>query len=241
MSKWVLTAFSISLLLLNQSLLYAQCTKDVDCKGNRICVNGECVEPSTESSGTEKKSSSKPLGAVNIYFQPLGFVQFGPIVGLEIKVAEIAVLDAHWRYSKLGVAYNAIAGTFLDDDEYLLPSSMAFGGGVRFLIPTKSPHRPYAGALFEFNLEKRIEDEDQSYESERDSRSLVFATAGGYRFRIGNSFNLSLGGMFGAAFDVYKKWWYTNIYYEPGKFDGKHRVHPFGMLEVALGWEIGRK
>lgn len=55
MSKWVLTAFSISLLLLNQSLLYAQCTKDVDCKGNRICVNGECVEPSTESSGTEKK------------------------------------------------------------------------------------------------------------------------------------------------------------------------------------------
>jgi hypothetical protein len=35
---------------------YGQCSRDVDCKGDRICVNGECVEP-------EKSSESKPSGS----------------------------------------------------------------------------------------------------------------------------------------------------------------------------------
>ena len=28
---------------------YAQCTKDTECKGDRVCVHGECVEPPTAS------------------------------------------------------------------------------------------------------------------------------------------------------------------------------------------------
>jgi hypothetical protein len=33
--------------LASTSLSYAQCTKDVDCKGERICQEGNCVEPPT--------------------------------------------------------------------------------------------------------------------------------------------------------------------------------------------------
>ncbi|HUI93764.1 MAG TPA: hypothetical protein VLX68_16095 [Chitinivibrionales bacterium] len=35
-----------------------QCTKDTDCKGDRVCVDGECVEP--QKSKTEGSSASEP-------------------------------------------------------------------------------------------------------------------------------------------------------------------------------------
>ena len=42
---------------------FSQCTKDTDCKGNRVCVNGECVEPSTPAGGSMTTSGENSAGS----------------------------------------------------------------------------------------------------------------------------------------------------------------------------------
>lgn len=36
----------------------AQCTKDIECRGDRICENGRCVNPPTQSGATKPKPSA---------------------------------------------------------------------------------------------------------------------------------------------------------------------------------------
>lgn len=38
----------------------AQCTKDTDCKGNRICVNGNCIEPPQKGPGESSSQTAQP-------------------------------------------------------------------------------------------------------------------------------------------------------------------------------------
>jgi hypothetical protein len=38
----------------------AQCSKDTDCKGDRLCVKGVCVDPSGRTTGTSSAISEKP-------------------------------------------------------------------------------------------------------------------------------------------------------------------------------------
>jgi hypothetical protein len=155
--------FSISALLAIQSS-YSQCLKDVDCKGDRICNNGECVEPQASGkaspaaspavSDDQKASSSansiRPLSLVNIFVHPLGFVQFGPIVGVEVSPVDKLVIDAHVRYSALGIVYNAIATASDDGDKKELKlSTMGIGTQVKYLIPfRRTASRPYFGGIF---------------------------------------------------------------------------------------------
>lgn len=40
--------------------LSAQCSKDTDCKGDRVCVKGVCVDPPERSTGTSSAISEKP-------------------------------------------------------------------------------------------------------------------------------------------------------------------------------------
>ncbi len=42
---------------------FGQCTKDTDCKGNRVCVNGECVEPSSQTGGSLTTSGANVEGS----------------------------------------------------------------------------------------------------------------------------------------------------------------------------------
>jgi len=39
---------------------FAQCTKDTDCKGNRVCENGQCVSPPSEASNPPAEPQYAP-------------------------------------------------------------------------------------------------------------------------------------------------------------------------------------
>jgi hypothetical protein len=45
------------IILFTMQTAFGQCTKDVDCKGDRVCVNGECVEPVKSTTGPASGSS----------------------------------------------------------------------------------------------------------------------------------------------------------------------------------------
>ncbi len=47
MKKSIALAFSALIIAAVANGAFSQCTKDSDCKGNRICVQGECREPDT--------------------------------------------------------------------------------------------------------------------------------------------------------------------------------------------------
>ena len=233
------------------SSAFTQCSKDTECKGNRVCVNGQCVEPeanaSLPSGGSAAAAVSVPLGGVTLYTHPLGFLQFGPIVGLEFGANDGLTIDAHWRYSKLGFAYNAVIQAFNPDDDMDVGfGSMGFGSQVRYYFPmARTAGRPYVGGMFEYNIDKSTKEKGERWETTHDNRQIAFCATGGYRFRIGQGFNLTLGIIGGCAFSTISEWSYVNQSYaiaenEPGTREGDPVTVPFGMLELGMGWEFGR-
>jgi hypothetical protein len=54
---------ALFLLLSDPATVFGQCSKDMDCKGNRICVKGACVDPSPSSSTPSPPAESAPSEA----------------------------------------------------------------------------------------------------------------------------------------------------------------------------------
>lgn len=217
----------------------AKCGKDTDCKGDRICVDGECISPLATKTAPEQRTLSTDLGNASFYLHPLGLVQFGPILGFEIGTGSNAVLDLHMRYSPLGLAHWAIATEGFSKDKTLSFASMAVGAGMRYLFPVKRfAHRPYTGVFMEYGWDIHSGNKGDYYEWEGESTYLVAAGEGGFRWRIGESFFVGLGLMAGAVFVITDDWWYTNPELQADPSDPE--VYPFAMLSFVLGWEFGR-
>ena len=243
----------LGIIVFCSSSAVGQCTKDTDCKGDRICVDGECVSPAADQSEALSDQPEKnmvdadvkicractQMGAISFYFEPLGFVQFGPIFGIEIGTGSNLMIDAHLRYSAGGLIYRAISTEFEPEQE-LNPGSMAVGGGIRYFFPrTRSPHRPYLGGFFEYGWESGTGDEGDYDEWTWESRHIVFGADGGFRFRFGNTFYLGLGGSFGVAPEIFDEWEYVNPLLTE-ESESETDVYPFGMLRLTLGFEFGR-
>lgn len=60
----------VGLIMLAASTSRADCSKDTDCKGNRVCDEGRCVapDPGTRSSHERSEPESKSIGRANVSF-----------------------------------------------------------------------------------------------------------------------------------------------------------------------------
>jgi opacity protein-like surface antigen len=235
-----------SIVFVFASVAFSQCTKDMECKGNRVCVNGECVE-SAPGTSTAAAGTSVPLGAATLYVHPLGFVQFGPLIGLEFRANDGLTIDVHWRYAKLGFTYAALVQALNPDETKDISfGAMGFGSQVRYYFPlSRRAGRPYFGGMFEYSIDKGTTEKGEDWESTYDSRQMVFCATGGYRYRIGTGFNMTLGLMAGCAFGISNEWSYTDQVtpYNPSKAGIQENdpvTIPFAMLELGIGWEFGR-
>jgi hypothetical protein len=84
-------AIAVSIILGSASYLHAQCTKDVDCKGDRICVDGKCVDshqPNAAAPALENKSKTGSPGW-GIGAGVTGFVLSPVMLGLGIGSAVV--------------------------------------------------------------------------------------------------------------------------------------------------------
>ena len=66
----MLAATSAALAMVETRAAHAGCTKDVECKGLRICENGRCVDPPPEA-GIESPSAAASAGAVSDVAAPV--------------------------------------------------------------------------------------------------------------------------------------------------------------------------
>jgi hypothetical protein len=165
---------------------------------------------------------------------PLGFVQFGPMVNMEFGFPNNMVLNIHTRFPSAGLLSYVVLDHSDGIDDL---SGIAFGGGLLFFM-TDNKHKPYVGGLLEYHTADILYGEGDSWEWDKTENALVIAANGGYRFRFGHFF-LNTGAFLGAAFVSYE-WEYTDPSY--GEYDDDPRdgtdVQPFGMLEVTLGVEF---
>lgn len=53
----------LSALALSPRLAHADCSKDTDCKGSRVCVQGQCVNPPPGSAATVAPPAAAPVAA----------------------------------------------------------------------------------------------------------------------------------------------------------------------------------
>ena len=219
------------------------CEKDTDCEGERICVDGKCVSADEENVEKETKGASVPLGKFSIYYNPLGALLFGPILGCEPYIDSNLVFDIHIRFSALGLAYNAIATEGFEYDLY--GSSMAVGIGIRGLIQLKnSNHRPYVGGFIEYAWDSGGEDYYDYLigltKWRWKTKLIILAANGGYRWRIGKIFFLGLGADLGVGIEIQDEetWHFPSAADE--KNDCEKNATFFGMIELVLGLEFGR-
>lgn len=216
--------------------LFAQCTKDTDCKGDRVCIDGECVEPGEKIEPTIMQKTvlpKKSMGKFMFYIDPLGALFFGPHVGFEIGVGPNSFIDVHYRHSAFGLIYDAIATEGFD--WYMKMGSGAVGSGFKhYLIIGNMPHRLYLGGSFDFGW-SGVKDPG---EWETFANLLFIAGHTGWLWRFDGPFNLGLGLLFGVAIEVKDEKEYDPDYVGEEEPSEKN-VYPGGGLQLLLNFEFG--
>ncbi|MGD8276827.1 MAG: hypothetical protein PVH00_02320 [Gemmatimonadota bacterium] len=167
-----------------------------------------------------------PAFGPTIYLNPLGFLQFGPTLGVEAPAGSDGYLDLHVRMQGLGALMHAI----WDDTK---ARQLGVGGGYRaFLGSPESRNRWYAGGLGEF-----VWSPYGKGNSEGRALGVVLAGQLGHRWRRESGIFFNLGLLAGSYTELSDESWNVNTpdqrSTEPNESGG------FGMLEFSIGFEFG--
>jgi len=155
----------------------------------------------------------KPMSNVDILFNPLGFLQFGPMVDLEIQTSRGLFFVVDLRWHGLGLLSHLIEETDLS------VASTAAGVGLRYFFQSPStPHAPYVGFLTEFGINWFLDGNSDGY--------IAFVLNPGYRWRFGKT-AINVGFVVGAGATVFNT--YPNSYMT---------VIPVAMLELSFAFSL---
>ena len=163
----------------------------------------------------------------NIYVNPLGLLQFGPMIGVEIPGGPTGYFDLHVRLQGLG------ALTYItNDDEDTKVTQFGIGGGYRaFLGRPGLQNQYYAGGIVEFVYSPYGTDNYEGAEY-----GAVAAGQFGHRWRYESGFFLNVGGIVGAYYPASSEWYYFS---DPSvKFEGSTDLVTVVMAELSLGWVL---
>ena len=166
-----------------------------------------------------------PTFGPTVYMNPLGFLQFGPTLGVEIPNGASAYFDLHVRMQGLGALMHA-----LWDDTKI--HQVGLGGGYRgFSGSPDSRNRYYAGGVVEFVW-------SPYGKNDYEGRGLGFVAAGqvGHRWRFASGIFLNLGVLAGSYIETSDESWNVNT---PNQIiQGENESAAFGMLEFSIGKEF---
>jgi len=187
-------------------------------------------------------ASAGPVGPTQavpdytLQFNALGFLQFGPFLRAEIKVAPSVFLIPHVRFHAFGIASQAVS--MGDADTISIdPTSLGIGVGIMRFFPTAGTENGvYTGIIGEYGWITAIKDKGENWEWRTETLGMVVMTNVGYRWRM-DHLTLSLGLLLGGYFGLSEKWWYLNESYDnTEKRDGITTTTAYGMLEASIGY-----
>lgn len=203
---------------------------------------GEAAQPAQGDDSREAAETPEQAidggarsGLFQVSFNPMGFLQFGPIFEASLRAWGETYLGASIRLSGLGLAYHLVN---MDFEESYSVSLLSFGPALNstsLFEYSDTPHRfyfsTYLGADFGGGSGS-----DGVGDWEDEWFSVIPAIGGGHRWRTGRGFFVNLGLMAGAVIGVTYHWYYTaepDLLYD----QGDTWSFPFFMLEISLGRE----
>jgi hypothetical protein len=205
---------------------YANGTKD---------VMASSISPASTESGNAGSANPASVnsGAISLYMMPLGFLEFGPVLGAEYAATPNVSVGAHVRIASLGLLTYAITVNDNGDDADNV-SGLGIGADVKY-YPLSVRSGFYCGGLLEFLWGTATYYQGSSGEYMNTTSFMAIACDGGYKFDLSQSFYLNVGATLGAALPL----------------DAEPTVHPndpdntdnwnqgkttiFGMLDVTVG------
>ena len=193
-----------------------------------------------EKKGYGIEDELAPLGTFSLYCMPLGFLEFGPMVGCEMYFNQNIAIGLHWRYSSLGLLYHYISQADYSYERNLDNNCMSVGIEGKGLIHLHdSRNRVCIGGLLAFDWQSGYVP-DYPYgdpEVRWKSRNIILAINGEYRWRMKRMLFVGLGADLGVAMVVWNRKWHTNTSEE---IKDSNHISPFVMLDFILGIEFGR-
>ncbi len=169
------------------------CTKDTDCKGDRICVESACAAPATSASPqlSEPKTSTESTqtsgGTRSFHMNILGLLQFGLTPTVEFGGQTTFLLRA--RPMNTGLLSYIVAGA----DGADLVFGMGLSAQARKYLGPNNQLGPYFGGGLEL-MYTETDDGDKVYET----TFVVPQFEGGVRWDHGTYFS-AVGVFLGAA------------------------------------------
>jgi len=182
-----------------------------------------------ESKRAENKFLTKPF-KIGLYAEPLGFLQFGPKIGIEMTIISRIVIDHHVRFSSEGL----IMPVVLQEDEGQPDEleGMAFCMGFKYMNPSQIGGF-YVGILGEIGKTRTLFDKEGEKEWRGEALQLGTYVSLGYKFEFSSGFFIRTGGQLGVVSIFVNEWYYTSDTNTVFKEDPL--IIPGGMLEVCLG------
>jgi len=177
----------------------------------------------------------KPLPRMTLNVNPLGLLQFGPIIQGEFRLAadRSSYIVPHVRIPYLGVLYHAITIDDRSDETTVSPLALGLGGGYKALIPVKKGAW-YVGGAIDYSFGSATGN-DAGGDWESRFSNIAIMSNGGFRWRpINKKHVFSLGAYLGAAIPARDEWWYVST---PDETHDERQLVPMIMLELSFGWE----
>ncbi|MBN2521863.1 MAG: hypothetical protein JXB24_01250 [Bacteroidales bacterium] len=183
------------------------------------------LTPESKTTKTSYSQRNTELGKVHLGFQPAGFLQFGPVIELGFRVGNTFVMGPHFRYTALGLAYNAVN----DFENTLVCFSLGFS--FKHFPAAQQKNKFYYGAGLEYEYGES-DDYDDWYGSHA---GVVILTNAGYRWRFGSGFYINLGVYAGAVINIYDEWY---DYDDEDLHDDSGWTQFSGYAEFGIGVEF---
>ena len=190
-------------------------------------------ENGTKDVFSEQETQEGPaLPKASIQVNPLGLLQFGPIIQYETRISDKGYLVPYFRYAFAGLLTHVV-WTGLGGDDYLSPASAALGLGLRnFAQP--NGHSWYYSVLADLSWTTANYDVGWQYETQEKATNLALILNPGYRWRKPGGNNLSVGLLTGVGFTLKDE----ERYVSDGSLYGSYNdIAFFGMLELSFGWD----
>lgn len=174
---------------------------------------------------------------------PLGFLEYGPALSLELRIFQSTFITPHFRYYYAGLLYHAVYNNFWQSSNVqVIPGSMGFGVSVKSLVGRiQDPGRFYWGGFFEYGFGGYDEKDEGIFGDKlvRESNFLAGAVFG-HKWIFRSRRSINLGGVAGASFPN-KHGYYLDE--EPGLPWHNPITQPvsfYFLVELQFGFPFGK-
>ena len=185
-------------------------------------------QPSAYAAGSGNTAMDPNRLTFGIYFNPLGFVFMGPMVGAEFTIKSF-IADIHYRFPQFGLLMRLIESGVDYWDNCTMDGGVGLGIGLKYFLHTRTGGF-YAGGFFEFSQYQAIYKYDnRDFKDRAEVTALAFGANLGYKFAWSHVY-LRLGAYLGAGIPTESK-----IEEISGHRERSKDVFPFVIPDLALG------